>query len=159
MKNRDKNTKLPLFENIDCIHIRVADLDSGLEFYQNALGLNLLWRTKHACWLGMKTGDTEIVISKEDYLMVDVKVENVEKALTTLGAAEFVVNALGGLTHRVCGIGPVLLLDPRLVLHGVGIEQDQNRGQKQERVQDRLKRLFRLFHLTPAHTASSGQGQ
>lgn len=83
MKNRDKNTKLPLFENIDCIHIRVADLDSGLEFYQNALGLNLLWRTKHACGLGMKTGDTEIVISKEDYLMVDVKVENVGKALTT----------------------------------------------------------------------------
>lgn len=76
-----------IFEGIDCIHICVTDLDSGLDFYRDALGLKLLWRTKNACGLGMKTGATELVISQEDYLMVDVKVENVEKALAVFTAA------------------------------------------------------------------------
>lgn len=81
MRDKNKTPKQPLFEKVDCIHIQVTDLDSGLEFYQNALGLKLLWRTKGACGLGMKTGESEIVISTEDYLMVDLKVENVENAL------------------------------------------------------------------------------
>lgn len=63
----------------------VADFDAGLAFYRDALGLKLLWRTEKACGLGMKTGETELVISEEDYLMVDLKVEDVEKA-----AEEFV---------------------------------------------------------------------
>lgn len=76
-----KKTKSALFDGIDCVHMRVANLESGLDFYQNALGLKLLWRTENACGLGMNTGNTELVISGEDYIMVDIKVENVEKAL------------------------------------------------------------------------------
>lgn len=74
--------KQPLFEKIDCIHIQVANLEEGLDFYQNSLGLKLLWRTKNACGLGMKNGESEIMISTEDYIMIDLKVENVEVALS-----------------------------------------------------------------------------
>lgn len=71
----------PLFDSVDCIHLHVTDIDKGLEFYKNALGLSLLWRTPTACGLGMKNGTTEIVISTEDLLMVDMKVGRVEDAL------------------------------------------------------------------------------
>lgn len=81
MQNKNKTTSQPLFEKVDCIHIQVTDLDSGLEFYQKTLGLKLLWRTKDACGLGMKTGESEIVLSTQDYLMVDLKVEDVKAAL------------------------------------------------------------------------------
>lgn len=71
----------PLFEGIDCIHIRVPNLEEGLAFYRDALGLKLLWRTENACGLSAGAGATEIVLSSADNLMVDVKVNNVEKAL------------------------------------------------------------------------------
>ena len=78
-----KKTKLALFDGIDCIHVRVANLENGLDFYQNALGLKLLWRTENACGLGINTGNTELVISGEDYIMVDIKV--IEKFLAAEG--------------------------------------------------------------------------
>jgi len=71
-----------LFENVDCVHMRVSNLDEGLAFYEKALGLKLLWRTQIACGLGMKNDITEIVISTDDVLMVDMKVERVEDALS-----------------------------------------------------------------------------
>lgn len=74
-----------LFRNIDCIHIHVLNLEDGLAFYRDRLGLRLLWRTDDACGLGMEADVTEIVISTEDYLPVDVKVDDVSAAL-----AEFV---------------------------------------------------------------------
>lgn len=77
----DKKAKQPLFEKIDCIHVQVANLESGLDFYQKSLGLKLLWRTQDACGLGMDADESEIVISTRDYITVDLKVENVEEAL------------------------------------------------------------------------------
>lgn len=70
-----------LFCDVDCIHLRVDDLNAGLDFYRDKLGLKLLWRTDVACGLGTKDGSTEIVISTEDMIMVDIKVGNVEEAL------------------------------------------------------------------------------
>lgn len=87
MEKLNKKVKVPLFDGVDCVHMRVADLDAGLRFYQEALGLKLLWRTKNACGLGMKTSNAELVISKEDYLMVDMKVDDAEKALEIFLAA------------------------------------------------------------------------
>ncbi len=78
-----KNTNQPLFENIDCIHLRVPSLQASLDFYRDALGLKLLWQTATACGLGMKADITEIVLSTEDNLMVDIRVDDVEKALPT----------------------------------------------------------------------------
>lgn len=76
-----RKMKQPLFEGVDCVHMCVADFDAGLAFYRDALGLKLLWRTEKACGLGMKVGETELVISEEDYLTVDLKVKDVSEAL------------------------------------------------------------------------------
>lgn len=81
-EHEDKSVVQPLFEGVDCVHVRVDSLSHGLVFYQEVLGLKLLWRTNSACGLGMQTGVTELVLSTDDLLMVDFKVENVEKALS-----------------------------------------------------------------------------
>lgn len=70
-----------LFINIDCVHLRVLNLEDGLAFYRDKLGLKLLWRTEKACGLGMTADVTEIVIATEDFLTVDIKVDDVEKIL------------------------------------------------------------------------------
>lgn len=83
MNNFKTATNLPLFEGVDCVHLRVPDLENGLAFYHDALGLKLLWRTATACGLGFKTGVTELVLSAEDLLMVDLKVEDIKTASAT----------------------------------------------------------------------------
>ena len=70
-----------LFENVDCVHLRVTDLEEGLKFYRDKLGMKMLWRTGASCGLGMESGPTEIVLSTEELVMVDIKVGEVEKAL------------------------------------------------------------------------------
>jgi len=79
--------KTALFQDVDCVHLRVTSLEEGLNFYGDKLGLKLLWRTNMACGLGTESGSTEIVLSAEDLVMVDMKVENVEQALETFLAA------------------------------------------------------------------------
>lgn len=71
----------PMFENVDCIQMHVDDLDEGLAFYRDALGLKLLWRTDLSCGLGMKKGLAEIVLTLEHHDMVDLKVHDVESEL------------------------------------------------------------------------------
>lgn len=79
--------KVPLFENVDCIQLYVDDLDKGLSFYKDAMGLKLLWRTDKACGLGMKKGIAEIVLTLEHNDMVDLKVNDVESVLPKFIAA------------------------------------------------------------------------
>lgn len=79
--------KKPLFENVDCISMYVDDLDAGLEFYQRALGLSLLWRTEGSCGLGMPNGVAEIVLVTEHNPMVNLKVESVDEALSHITQA------------------------------------------------------------------------
>ncbi len=71
----------PLFENVDCISMFVDDVEKGLDFYQKALGLKLLWRTEGSCGLGMPNGIAEIVLVTAHNPMVDLKVASVEEAL------------------------------------------------------------------------------
>lgn len=88
----ERKSRESVFENIDCIHLRVADLDEGMGLYRDALGLSLLWRTEKACGLGMTKDVTEIVLSAQDLLMVDVKVADVEQAVALFVAAGGSVN-------------------------------------------------------------------
>lgn len=87
MQDDIKNSDHPLFENVDCVSMTVSDLDKGLEFYRDALGLKLLWRTEKSCGLGMKEGITEFVLTTDDNLMVDMKVANVESAIQLFAKA------------------------------------------------------------------------
>ena len=72
----------PLFRKIDCIHVDVPDLDSGLEFYRDRLGLVLEWRGETAAGLRMADGDSEIVLNvKPLKWKTDVLVESVPIAV------------------------------------------------------------------------------
>ena len=75
-------SELPgLLRSVDCIRLRVPDLDSGLSFYRNKLGHELLWRTAAAAGLRMPDADTEIVIYTEGPSeAIDVKVRSAGEA-------------------------------------------------------------------------------
>jgi predicted enzyme related to lactoylglutathione lyase len=72
----------PLFQKIDCIHVNVLDLDAGLEFYRDRLGLELNWRGETAA--GLKLGDngSEMVVNVEPLKWkTDLLVESVTEAV------------------------------------------------------------------------------
>ncbi len=71
-----------LFEKIDCVELYVADLDEGINYYCDFLGLKLLWRAKTSAGLGMKNETSEIVLQTDRKEMnVDFKVNSVDEAL------------------------------------------------------------------------------
>ena len=80
--------KKSLFTKVDCFRLYVPDLERGLEFYRDNLGLKLLWRSETAIGLGMDEDVTEIVIQNERKGQeVDFKVESVEEAIDTIKSA------------------------------------------------------------------------
>ena len=71
----------PLARKIDCVRLYVSDLDSGLAFYRDQLGHELIWRTECAAGLRMPETDAEIVLQTEDKVQeIDLKVESAEAA-------------------------------------------------------------------------------
>jgi len=77
-----KNQKA-LFQNIDCVSMYVDDLDEGLRFYRDGLGLTLLWRADGSLGLGLPNGVAEVVLCTGKNPMVDFKVESVAQDLPT----------------------------------------------------------------------------
>jgi lactoylglutathione lyase len=75
-----------LFKNIDCLELYVSDLQKGIEFYCDNLGLRILWKTDTTVGLGMANDIAEIVIQNERRQQeVDIKVESVIEAVTLYG--------------------------------------------------------------------------
>jgi lactoylglutathione lyase len=71
-----------LFEQIDCVELYVSDLDEGIKYYCDLLGLRLLWRTKTSVGLGMKDETSEIVLQTErKEVNIDLKVNSVDEAI------------------------------------------------------------------------------
>jgi predicted enzyme related to lactoylglutathione lyase len=67
-----------LFQNIDCIQLYIPDLNEGINYYCNNLGLKIIWRTDSSIGLGMNKGITELVIQNErKYQEIDIKVDSV----------------------------------------------------------------------------------
>ncbi|MEJ1105883.1 MULTISPECIES: VOC family protein [unclassified Kribbella] len=54
-----------LLRKVDAVTIRVPDLDTGLDFYRDQLGHELLWRNDEINQAGLRLpdSDTEIVLS------------------------------------------------------------------------------------------------
>ncbi len=74
----------PLIEKVDCIHVAVPDLESGLGFYRDKLGHKLVWRTETAAGLSMGSGETEIVIEQNPPdPSTDLLVQSVPEAVDT----------------------------------------------------------------------------
>ena len=71
-----------LFKNIDCVELYVSDLNEGIKYYCDFMGLKLLWRTDTMAGLGMENDIAEIVLQTERQCMnVDIKVECVVDSL------------------------------------------------------------------------------
>ena len=71
-----------LFRNVDCIELYVSDLDDGIRYYCDSMGLKLLWRTDTSVGLGLEDDIAEVVLQTERRKMnVDFKVESVPDAV------------------------------------------------------------------------------
>ncbi|WP_371803877.1 VOC family protein [Candidatus Lokiarchaeum ossiferum] len=72
-----------MFTKIDCIRLKVPNLQDGLDFYHHHLGLDILWKTKNAVALKLQNDESEIVLYTEDTdltgIELDFKVDDVEK--------------------------------------------------------------------------------
>ena len=78
----------PLFKNIDCLQLYVADLEAGIDYYCNKMGLKIIWKTETAVGLGMAEGLAEIVIQNERREMeTDLKVDSVLEAVKEIEQA------------------------------------------------------------------------
>ena len=76
----------PLLRQVDCVQIPVPDLDTGLRFYRDGLGLELKWR--HATQAGLRLGDTELVLQTErPGLETDFLVDSAQEAVRRVEAA------------------------------------------------------------------------
>lgn len=71
----------PLIQKVDCVRLYVPDLDSGLAFYREQLGHELIWRTEQAVGLRMPDTDAEIVLHTEQQEPeIDFKVQSADAA-------------------------------------------------------------------------------
>jgi Predicted enzyme related to lactoylglutathione lyase len=77
-----------LFKNIDCIEFYVSDLDEGIKYYCESLGLKLLWRADTSAGLGTENEIAEIVLQTDRKKMnVDFLVESVDNAIDQINKA------------------------------------------------------------------------
>jgi len=77
-----------LFKSTDCLRLYVSNLEEGLRFYRDALGLKLIWRTDTAIGLGMADLVTEVVIQTENKRQeIDIKVDSVIDAVKIIESA------------------------------------------------------------------------
>ena len=87
-QSKEKEPNQSLIAKIDCVRLYVPDLESGLAFYRDQLGLDLIWRTEQAIGLGLPGQDvageqcpTEIVLQTERQSPeIDFKVDSADEA-------------------------------------------------------------------------------
>ena len=79
----------PLLEKVDCIMLRVADVDAALRFYRDQLGQELVWRHGGDC-AAVRLGESELLLNaKCKEPEVDIEVDS------AVAAAERFVQAGG----------------------------------------------------------------
>src|SRR6266567_5957925 len=80
---------VPLLHKVDAVTIPVPDLDTGLRFYRDSLGHQLLWRndTIVQAGLSMTGGDTEIVLAKRQEYAPNWLVSSADDAARAVRAA------------------------------------------------------------------------
>lgn len=75
-----------MLKRIDCVLIKVRDLQVAAERYSRALGLKELWRDGQQLGLGMSETDTEIVIHTDDSIPTKIDVNYlVDDVLAAVG--------------------------------------------------------------------------
>ncbi len=77
-----------IFSYVDCIELYTPDIQKGIDYYCNNLGLKVIWKTESSVGLGMSEGITEVVLQNERKEMnVDFKVESVTEAVKDIEKA------------------------------------------------------------------------
>jgi predicted enzyme related to lactoylglutathione lyase len=71
----------PLIRKVDCVRLYVSDLETGLAFYRDCLGHELIWRSETAAGLRMPETDAELVIQTEEQRQeIDLLVDSTDEA-------------------------------------------------------------------------------
>jgi catechol 2,3-dioxygenase-like lactoylglutathione lyase family enzyme len=70
----------PLFQGIDCVMLRVSDLEPAIEFYCERLQHELVWRLPTAAGLRLPGAAAELVLHTQQGPEVDLLVEDVDRA-------------------------------------------------------------------------------
>lgn len=77
-----------LIKQVDCIELYVSDLDEGMKYYCDSMGLKLLWRAETSIGLGMEDDVAEVVLQTDRKKMnVDFKVKSVVESIERIEAA------------------------------------------------------------------------
>lgn len=78
----------PYLKRIDALRIPVPDLDTGLAFYRDRLGHELVWRSETAAGLRMPDTDAEMVLQTErEGLEINLLVESADSASEAIEGA------------------------------------------------------------------------
>lgn len=78
----------PLFRKVDCLRLYVPDLETGLAFYRDRLGHELIWRSATAAGLRMPDTDAELVIQTEEQRQeIDLLVNSADEAASFIEGA------------------------------------------------------------------------
>jgi catechol 2,3-dioxygenase-like lactoylglutathione lyase family enzyme len=72
----------PLFQGVDCVMLRVSELEPALEFYCARLGHELVWRLPAAAGLKLPDATAELVLHTQQGPEVDLLVSDVEAAFS-----------------------------------------------------------------------------
>jgi predicted enzyme related to lactoylglutathione lyase len=76
--------KMALFKKVDCLLLKVNDLEAGLEFYSKQLGHEVVWRTSTAAGLKLPESEAELVLSTQNGPETDLKVSDTKIAYEQL---------------------------------------------------------------------------
>ena len=79
---------MTLLRKIDCVMLRVTDLDAAASFYGRVFGLRPLWRDATSVGMGLPETDAEVVLhTMADDLPVHYLVDDVRAAVAAYRAA------------------------------------------------------------------------
>ncbi|MBN1438541.1 MAG: VOC family protein [Anaerolineales bacterium] len=77
----------PLLQKPDCVRLPVPDLESGLSFYRDRLGRQLLWRTEDSAALRLPDSDCELLLfTRGPDEALDWRVDSADRAADSFAA-------------------------------------------------------------------------
>ncbi len=82
----------PVFNNVDCVSFHVDNIDEGIAFYRDKLGLKLLWKTEDSCGLLPERDIAELVLTTRNIPIAQFKVDSVDAALPEITSAGAIVD-------------------------------------------------------------------
>ena len=86
----------PTLRKIDCVMIKVLELEKAAAYYESVFGLKRLWQDAHSVGMGMPETDAEIVLHDNDMpkeISVHYLVDDVLQAVDTFAAQGCIIRA------------------------------------------------------------------